>query len=350
MARKYYKKLIEVMYVMRLSKVAPRKNEYQMEYYDAYIKQNDIYYKNSVEKMSKGSLDFKIEDFYWGDFIDFLKSKKGAGVGLAFPPTYKGGYEKMYAYVEDVFEYEHAMYNIFDPKDAGPLYKELLEGDTNVVYVDKEYPEIADFMSAKVNLGPNKHSVYIYSSVEKEKHYYVEKKQTPQSSKYLTAPVDFDFNEDVKITVEMVDMKDVNYFKAFYMANKVNYTNGGDIALMFFANGLAFGFATFAHRRSTYDTIFGLSDFVVNSHTKKLAKLLIMCELSHEVQMMLARQLGEYYTAIKTPVYTDKPVSMKYRGVFELEKREKGRLIYVGKFGTDTIQNIYKTWLKKHKG
>jgi len=88
---------------------------------------------------------------------------------------------------------------------------------------------------------------------------------------------------------------------------------------------------------------------VVNSHTKKLSKLLIMLELSHDVRMLLARNVGDYYDYIKTPVYTDKPVSMKYRGVFKLTKKEKGKLTYTGEFVKESINEIYKTWLKRYK-
>lgn len=345
------KKLCMVMYVMKFSNFFPQRNQYQIEMMEVVTtpSQAEHYYKETLEKLNKGALDFKISDFCFGDFVGFLKSKKGKGIGIAFPPTYKGGYEKMFKAVEDTFEYEHAEYDLFDPKGAGSLYEELLSTDENIIYTDREYEEIKEYMSAKVSLGPGKHPVYVYSSVENAKHYFVEKNMTPQKSKYKTCPLDFEFTEDTVVTVEIAPIMDINYFKAFYMANKVNYTYGGDLGLVFLADGLAFGFASFSHRQSTYDTILGLADFVVNSHTEKLSKLLIMLELSHDVQMMIAKSLGDYFTYIKTPVYTQSAVSMKYRGVFKLEKREPGKLTYIGEFGKETIQNIYRIWLKKYK-
>lgn len=119
---------------------------------------------------------------------------------------------------------------------------------------------------------------------------------------------------------------------------------------MFFADGLAFGFAVFSKYSSRrMGELMGLSDFVVNSKTKRLSKLLIMLELTHDVRMVIARSVQEYFDIIYTPVYTQKPVSMKYRGVFKLEKREPGKLTYFGTFNESTIKETYKKWLKNNK-
>ena len=41
------------------------------------------------------------------------------------------------------------------------------------------------------------------------------------------------------------------------------------------------------------------------------------------------------------------PVSMKYRGVFKLERREKGKLMYNGFFNKQTLIENYNQWLKR---
>ena len=88
-----YKNLVQVMFAMRVSGFHQRKNDYQEEMFNSFIEQADIYYHNTISKLEKGALNFNISSFFYGDFFDFLKSKKGKGIGIAFPPTYKGGYE-----------------------------------------------------------------------------------------------------------------------------------------------------------------------------------------------------------------------------------------------------------------
>lgn len=75
--------------------------------------------------------------------------KRGKGVGISFPPTYKGGYEKMFGYVEESFKYEHSSYNIFDPKEGGVIFKELLDSDENIIYSDKHFDILENYLVGK---------------------------------------------------------------------------------------------------------------------------------------------------------------------------------------------------------
>lgn len=345
-----YKKLCEVMFAMRITNFAECKNEYQKEMYDTFLTQSSVYYHNTIEKLEKGALKFQIEDFYFGDFIDFLKDKTGKGVGISFPPTYKGGYEKLFNFVEKSFEYQHANYNVFDPKTADKLFKELLETDRNIIYSDREWPTLAKWLAGKIKLGASKHPVYIYSSVEQNHHYYIERNVNMKGSKIGILPVDYTFTPDSKITVQVCSVSDVNYYKAFYMANKVNYSTGGDLGLAFMADGKAFGFASFSKQLSTLSKIFEQSDFVVNSDTKRLSKLLSMLIKTRDVRRMIAKAMMNYYDSLKTTVYTKEPVSMKYRGVFKLERRDEGKLMYVADFTEQTLEDAYRDWYKKFGG
>lgn len=344
-----YKKLIQVMFAMRLSGFQERKNEYQQAMYNAFVSQSVDYYNNTIEKLQKGSLDFKIKSFSFCDFYEFLKDKKGKGVGVSFPPTYKGGYEKIFSYVEKSFNYERAKYNLFDPSKAGEVFEDLLSTDENIIYSDREWEHLSDLVIGKINLGPGKHPVFIYSSVDKHKNYYLQKKKETKPSNIQVLPIDYQFTRKTKITADICSVNDINYFKAFYMATKVNYTTGGDFGIVFFADGKAFGFTSFSKMLSTMELIFMQSDFVVNSNTPRLSKLLIMLMKSKEVRKLIARKMANYYEGVKTTVYSDKPISMKYRGVFELDRRDKGKLMYVGKFTDMGIKQIYQTWIDKQK-
>lgn len=342
-----YKKLIQVMFAIRLSGYAPRKNDYQKIFYDAYIKQSAIYYETTLDKLEKGAFDFQIHSFAFCDFIDFLKNKKGRGVGLCYPPTYKAGYEKIFEFVEESFEYERATYQLFDPRDAGTVFKKLLDTDKNIFYSDRNWSELADYLTGVVRLGHGKRDVYIYSSLKDSDNYYFEKEPKEISSSLIIIPAEYEFTKKTNITIKLCKVEEVNYFKAFYMANKVNYTTGGDFGIVFYADEKAFGFTSFSTRLSTLEHLFIQSDFVVTSNTQKLSKLLIMLLKSNEVRRLLCRKTANYFQGLKTTVYTDKPVSMKYRGVFDLDRRDKGKLMYQCKFNDLTLKQNYRQWLER---
>lgn len=344
-----YKKLVQVMFALKVAQFHQRKNDYQEEMFNAFIEQSKIYYDNTIKKLEKGALDFSIQSFYYGDFLDFLKMKRGKGVGIRFPPTYKGGYEKLFSYVEESFKYEHASYNIFDPKEGGAVFKELLDNDENIIYSDRYFNILEGYLVGKIRLGSNKNPLFAYSSLQTNNHYYIERDKFVKPSHIHILPVDYQFTTDTVITVRQCAVNDVNYYKAFYMANKVNYTTGGDFGLVFMADGMAFGFTSFSKQLSTLSQIFMQSDFVVNSETQRLSKLLIMLVKSHDVQRLIARKMYNYYDGVKTTVYTTSPVSMKYRGVFNLERRDEGKLIYSSIFTEKSLNELYALWIRKYK-
>lgn len=343
-----YKKLVQVMYAMRLSEFVRQKNDYERYMYDGFMAQSQTYYKKTCEKLAKGAFNFQIADFSFCDFLDFLKSKKGKGVGISFPPTYKAGYERIFKYVEESFAYEHAHYNVFDPKNGETIFAELLEEDENVIYSDRDWPNLHQWLIGKCVIGSGKHSVYMYSSVRRDKRYFIEKSKEIQASKYKVVETDYRFTADTKITVECCPVSDINYFKAFFMSNKVDYSTGGDLGFVFLADGRAFGFLVFSKQLSSITEIFMQADFVANSDMPKLSKLLIMLAKSAELRRLIARKWGNYFTRIKTTVYTDKPVSMKYRGVWSLIRRDKGKLMYGSEFEEQSFNNIYTQWLSKY--
>lgn len=346
-----YKKLIQVMFAIKVSQFHSRKNDYQRMMFASYVDQAKEYYTRTIEKFERSnSFEFQIQDFYYGDFVEHLRTAGEQGaIGVAFPPTYKGGYEKIFSFVESSFEYERAKYNIFDPKEGIVLFKDLLDNGRHIIYSDKDYPELEKYKSAKVVLGSSHNTVYVYSSVNISHNYYFERSKNQKPANVDVVSPDFEFLDNSIISVKVCPVSDINYFKAFYMANKVNYTTGGDFGLIFFVDGKAFGFTSFSKRLSGKDHLFMQSDFVVNSHTSKLSKLLIMLSKSREVRRQITRLLKHYYRGLRTTVYTDKPVSMKYRGVYELERRDKGKLMYKADFIDVTLNEIYKSWVKKYK-
>lgn len=345
-----YRKLVQVMFAIKLSDFAQKKNLYQIEFYENYLANADKYYESTIQKIEKNQqFDFKINDFFYGDFIEHLKNKPKNSIGVSYPPTYKGGYEKMFRFIEESFGYERAPYNLFDPKEGATVFGDLLDNGENIIYSDQEHELLKKYEVAKVGLGAGKKPIYVYSSVLTDKIYYIERQKKQNKSKYAVIPYEYEFTAETKIEVQVCKVEDVNYFKAFYMANKVNYTEGGDFALVFLADGKVFGFASFSKMLSDFHFLFMQSDFVVNSSAGKLSKLLIMLMKSREVRKLSIRFFKHFYKGVKTTVYTDKPVSMKYRGVFELDRRDKGKLIYSAGFTEDTTSKIYEIWLKKHQ-
>jgi hypothetical protein len=68
-----------------------------------------------------------------------------------------------------------------------------------------------------------------------------------------------------------------------------------------------------------------------------------------DTKRILEERLLSRRQKIYTTAFTDKPVSMKYRGVYELAKRGKGFLNYATEFNDTTFQEVVGLWMKKYK-
>lgn len=347
-----FKPLVMVMAVLRYSPFDQQKNEYQKVMWTNFTENHLAFFENTVAKLERnGALDFKIKEFYYGDFREHFGACAPGGVSFIFAPTYKAGYEKLYKRVDEVFRYEHASYEIFDSNNAGELYRQMLQQGKCVIYSDKIFPEIQPQIVGHVRLKGGKRDIYIYSNVNGEKSFICSYESPSLKKQIELVKRDKRFDQSTVVQVAVVETAAVNYFKHMFMSGKVDYSEGGDFGLVFFADGKAFGFATFSRILGTSDDrlIFLHSYFVCGSDQPRLSKLALSLLLSNEVKQVLMRKFMFKYDGMQTSVYTDKSESMKYGGVFELAKRDKGKLTYTGRFTGKSVEKTYQEWLKKTK-
>jgi len=341
-----YKLLIEIMFVMNICKFSGAKNDYQKQMFNSYMEKNGQFYERTLKKFNtKEMFNFKIESFFYGDFKEHIK--RADGIVFLFAPTYTGGYEKLYKAIDETFDYEKPTYEIFDSSKAGAYYEDVMKNKRAMIYSDRIFPECEHRITNKIDMGMGKKDIYIYSTLSDKKRYLTQKSKILAKT-YDLISADYVFTSETKIDIRICKTELINHYKHFFMSAKVNYSEGGDFGLIFFADGKAFGFCSFSKFLSNLEKIFMQSDFVATSKQKKLSKLLIMLLKSVEVKNIITQNLKHSYKKIKTSVFTDKPVSMKYRGAFKLEQRieKEKKLIYEAEFTKEKIMEIYPQWLK----
>jgi len=192
---------------------------------------------------------------------------------------------------------------------------------------------------------PKKRNIFLYSNVSDKKYFFT----TPESKKDLNAkiiPSDFSFSNSTKISIAKVQSELIFHYKHLFMSSRVNYSENEDFGIAFLADGMIFGFAGFNKFMSSEENLFLSSDFVFPSGEKRLSKLLIMLLLSKEIRKLLIRHYIHAYQGLKTSVYTEHPISMKYRGIFELLDRKKGKLVYQQEFKNEYINEVFIRWFK----
>ena len=112
-----------------------------------------------------------------------------------------------------------------------------------------------------------------------------------------------------------------------------------------------FGFTLPQHKG--YD-LFQLTDFCTNNNIPRLAKLILLCIQTTGVQKELSRRMHKLCEKVISCAYTHKPVSMKYRGVYQKVKEHctSSYLAYegqLGKFATNKeVIEKYQKMLKNN--
>ena len=94
------------------------------------------------------------------------------------------------------------------------------------------------------------------------------------------------------------------------------------------------GFGFTLPKHNGYD-LFQMTDFCTNNAIPRLAKLVLFCVQTSEVQMELSRRMHKLCERVISCAYTHKPVSMKYRGVYTKVKEHctSSYLAYEGQLG-----------------
>jgi hypothetical protein len=117
---------------------------------------------------------------------------------------------------------------------------------------------------------------------------------------------------------------------------------------------VAVGFIEFQQSQTGLDSVYMMADFAVpGTSYKRLSKLMVMLAISDQTRKLLERLRQLRTKELMTTAFTDRPVSMKYRGVLDLLKRgqtEDGQkfINYGAKFNDLTWQETLQEWLIKH--
>jgi len=259
------------------------------------------------------------------------------------------GYEKLYGRLEKIISWTAPIYELLTKERYEETVIFMRQG--RYLYLS-DHDRNEDGLFAIVKTGRLR-NVYLYSNLPFRKSYVIPYAKF-QKSNLAVLPDDYQITEASKITFLKTDNIHLNYYKNLYLKKGIDYTTGLS-PLFVFLDGYLFGFLLFDVIRYGMDQdkstrgVYLLSDFIISHPIKKLSKLLLLTTKTRELQDLLKAKFIQAVDFILTTAFTDKPVSMKYRGVYELMKRGEGFLQYTTKCGTITAEEAVKTWLKKYK-
>ena len=315
-------------------------NPYYDRMCDVYLSEWAVNFNKTKEKISPILDSINIESYYSGDVIEFYEQTEG--IAVAFPPTYMGGYEKMYKNLESVFDLDAPSYDLVTVDEMfWGIHEVVKDRDIWMIFSDKErdLPVVA-----KVRPDTKYKEVYLYGKVGDM--YYLEAKDKYELCGYLV----IEEEEITELKLIPLTMGQFRYLRSKFLAKKIV---GGDFILTALAltnqDDKLIGFMAFSNTSGEVYMTLDASVQRAQSRYKRLSKLVILASLTKEIQNRLRNITGMLVDRIRTTVFTDAPVSSKYRGVFELERRDEGKLIYSSKAGVLNLAEALDLWKEKYE-
>ena len=191
--------------------------------------------------------------------------------------------------------------------------------------------------------------MYLYSNVDVESN-NIFAGRTLKPVYYKKLPDDYQITKNSTIKFMRVSMEDVDYLRAIYLQKDI-LLGSAPFNYLWFVDDYLIGACMFDFTKQTSfggEKVWMKSDFVIDSKQKKLSKLLIMAILMKDFKEELSVRYLSEVGIITTTVFSNKSVSMKYRGIFKLAKRDAGKLYYeqiAGKYRS--AKEVLSIWLSK---
>ncbi|NNF97966.1 MAG: hypothetical protein HKM93_01175 [Desulfobacteraceae bacterium] len=292
------------------------------------------------------------------DGFDFLSGRDPEHTVFAFPPTYKKGYERLETLLRAVVQWDPPPYREMTDKSMD-LYETIARFEAFFVVLEKDLAEAYAILGQPVAVLPRGRGNHTYIIARQARPKIVIKQTIKSTGIGSIWPADNTITGKETLTIAKLQLSQSIRLNELFLSSRIDYFSGGvGVSIGFFLDGRIIGKADFtpsAHAWKLPEVrpqIYIMSDLVVASNVKKLAKLILLGLLSRDVKETLDLKYIENFGYAVTTAFSRYPASMKYRGLFKLHTRKPApgghMLNYYAPFGDHGIADALKLWTSRY--
>ena len=306
----------------------------------------DRLHAGTVARVTRALDGVRLTSFYEMDPVDFLRDAPEESIVLSFPPTYAGGYEKLFDAMHRVFGWVPPDYVRFDERRFNELLEIMQSKRAWVLMVDKPLEGMEP--GAVTYPGPIGRSrpVYLYSSANVSRLMLVRQRTelvpAERVSDELVGPLGL-----VPITGAQL-----NLLRSEYLGKNIVTVSGTWSFALLDGKGRLIGAMSFTHtptKNLSMTEVYMLSDFAIRPTAyPRLSKLVVAASLSREVQELLKSRMVRRVDSITTTAFTGKAESMKYRGLYRKTGGGEDYVNYAAQAGRWTLEEALRWWTDQH--
>jgi len=328
-------------------------SEYWLRYVEAYRDHFREMHEGTKAKAEKALAAVKVTSYYAGDVIDHLSAAPADAGIMTFPPTYKGGYEQLYKNMDKVFDWrERPSYRMFDESSMAQLIGILTSRPHWLLFNDRLIEDLRGHLVGVSVPSLRKRPVYCYGSLAHTR--LAKRREITRDPHLKRLPQDAVISSSCKLRLMKLDAPSFRWLRDCLLGKNIIPSQPRlTFAVMLDAHLvglLGIGMPPGQLKQRGIGDLYMMCDVAVPHHRyRRLGKLVLAASLSRELMLSLSDGgMVARAKTIGTTAFTEKPVSMKYRGIYKLHSRREGHLNYVGELGRWTLQEGLEWWLQNH--
>lgn len=349
-----------VMIGSRMLRGVHRENPYYARMMRGYRAQFEKLHAKTVATLDKSTL--KLAGFYSGDVCDFVEQAGDRPV-CCFPPFYAGDYEAQFKDLDLVFDWPRPEYPELDADRLEMLLDRIADREHWMVGNDHRRDQLEPFLRGTVQTSNRGVTIYVYSSTGADRIVVPRQKPEPVMAPRLIPGGTI----SGPLRVHPITLGQFQSLRSQYMNRDIVPGMPSVMYAVTAGDHLIGSFAwLLGSTPAQWDTYlpkphaYLLSDFpVAPTSYKHLAKLVLTAALSEEVHRMVERYTSRRSRSVVTTAFADNPVSMKYRGLFDLLRRDENKpddphcygkkftLHYGRRWPGWTLQEGFDEWMKR---
>lgn len=343
------RRLAAIMVLLDALQFVKQNNPHRVRMWNLYRQTFDDLVAKTVDQLQ--AVNIRVASYFAGDVRTHFErfADRADTVFCCYAPTYAGGYERQYKTLAKIVAWEEPTYELLTDARRDALLA-WMAARRFLWYDDRVIPGLRPVMQQQAGRS---RTVYLYSNVVGKTAVFMD--MAPKAlPKLPLVDGSLVIRPDSTIILQPIKTSDLARFKDAYLGKHIAFA-AGMWAFAVLIDGKAAGFLEYT--RDKYGApgwLYAMADFAVpGTRYTRLSKLIVMLMLAGETRRLVERRAEVRKHSVATTAFTDRPVSMKYRGVLELVKRGETQdgqkfLNYAGTFNTLTWQETLQAWLTKH--
>ena len=330
--------------------VAKVAHPYHRRLVEGHIAQWDRLHTQTRAKVEAAAGALRLGSFAAMDVVEWLPTLPKDAPVCSFPPFWGGGYETMWAPLEDYFDWPAPEYEVLEDDAVGELIEQIADRPRWVLGTKARWPGLEPYLRGRIQLTPRSVPMWMYADGGDTRIVAPRQPLQPVTAPRLAAG---DTIGD-RPTLHPLTPGQFNALRSQYLNAHIP-PGAALLPVAVAVDGLIVG--VFALDRSTFDrhSAYLLSDFpVAPTSYRHLGKLVIAAAMSREAQLLLQRSTSTRCRQVATTAFSQHPQSMKYRGLLKLTKRtevkdapHRWQLQYEGPIGEWSLQEALDMWRRR---